>query len=166
MKHLSKIKVLILGLLCVGWIVVIFYNSTRQGDVSQRSSKKVVKVISAFMDIPQTTIESASTKFSTANLYVRKNAHFFQYLILSILMCAGLRQLKLYKSSGMFLVLFLLLFFSVSDEFIQGYIPGRTSNVFDIVIDFSGGVLGMILSRIILRILRNSKNPLKTKGYY
>ena len=82
------------------------------------------------------------------NYYVRKNAHFFQYFILSILLCVAVRQFKLYKTSEIFLLLFLLLLFPVIDEFIQKYIPGRTSNIFDIVIDFSGGVLAMLISNI------------------
>ena len=163
MKSLIKGKTIMVGLLCVAWLVVIFYNGTRQGEVSQRSSKEVIKVISTFMDIPPDTLERASINFSTVNFYVRKNAHFFQYLILSMLICAGARQLKLYKSGEIFLVLFLLLLIPVADEFIQGYIPGRSSNTFDILIDFSGGILGMLLYRI---MTRRSKSHIKTRGYY
>jgi VanZ family protein len=152
MKNLLKRKTIIMGILCIIWLVVIFYNGTRQGEVSQRISKEGVKVISMFMDVLPTTIESNSIKFSTVNFYVRKNAHFFQYLILSILICAVVKQLKLYKSSKIFLVLFLILLFPVADEFIQKYIPGRTSSVFDIIIDFSGGVLGMLIYKITSKI--------------
>jgi VanZ family protein len=157
MRNLIKRKTIIMGILCITWLVIIFYNGTRQGEVSQRISKEVVKVISMFMDVLPTNIESNSIKFNTVNFYVRKNAHFFQYLILSILICAVVKQLKLYKSSKIFLVLFLLLLFPVVDEFIQIYIPGRTSNVFDIIIDFSGGVLGILIYKI-----TSKKSHLKT----
>ncbi|MCB2289981.1 VanZ family protein [Clostridium sp. CS001] len=163
MKNFLKGKTIIIGLLCVAWLAVIFYNGTRQGEVSQKSSKEIVKVISRFINISPATMERASIKFSNANYYVRKNAHFFQYLILSILICSVARQLKLCKSTQIFLVLFLLLFFSVADEFIQGYIPGRTSNVFDIIIDFSGGVLGMLIFSF---KIRSRKRYLKTERYF
>lgn len=149
MRNLLKRKTIIIGILCVGWLGVIFYNGTRQGEVSQRISKEVVKIINMVMDILPATIDSDSIKFIAVNFYVRKNAHFFEYLILGILICAVVRQLKLYKNRELFLVLFLLLIFPVADEFIQKYIPGRTSNIFDIIIDFSGGVLGMLISKII-----------------
>lgn len=146
MKHILKRKTIAKGLLCVIWLGIIFYNATRQGEISQRGSKQVTEVISVVLNIPSVALDTPSIKFSDINFYVRKNAHFMQYLILSILICAAVRQLKLYKTSEIFLLFFLLLFFSVMDEFIQIYIPGRTSNVSDIIIDFSGGILGIVIS--------------------
>lgn len=163
MKSLLKGKTIIIGLLCVAWLAVIFYNGTRQGEVSQKSSKEIVKVISRFINISPATMERASIKFSTVNFYVRKNAHFFQYLILSILICSVARQLKLCKSSEIFLVLFLLLLFPVADEFIQKYIPGRSSSILDIIIDFSGGILGMLVFSF---TVRSRKRYLKTERYF
>jgi VanZ family protein len=163
MSNLLKRKTILMGLLCVVWLVVIFYNGTRQGEVSQRSSKEIVKVISKFINISPIAAERASIKFINANFYVRKNAHFFQYLVLSILICSIVRQLKLCKSSEIFLVLFLLLLFPVADEFIQKYIPGRSSSILDIIIDFSGGVLGMLVFKI---AVRSSKSHLKTRSYF
>lgn len=152
MRSLLKRKTIVKILLCVIWLGIIFYNGTRQGEVSQRSSKEVIKIVSRVMSIPSATTDITSIKFSDVNFYVRKNAHFFQYLILSILICAAVRQFKLYRSSEIFLVLFLFLLFPVIDEFIQKYIPGRTSNTFDIIIDFSGGILGMLIFNIYYKV--------------
>ena len=110
--------------------------------------KSVIKVASKVINIPKANIDKPGIKFSELNFYVRKNAHFFQYFILSILLCTTLREIKLYKTSEVFLLLFLLLLFPVIDEFIQKYVPGRTSNIFDIIIDFSGGILAMLISNI------------------
>ena len=148
MRNLLKRKTIAKVLLCVIWLGIIFYNGTRQGEISQKSSKEVIKVASMFVKIPAATIDKPGIKFADVNFYVRKNAHFFQYLIFSILICAAVKQFKLCKSSEIFLLLFLLLLFPVIDEFIQKYIPGRTSNVFDIMIDFGGGILGMLISNI------------------
>lgn len=145
MKAKFKKKTIAKILLCVIWLGIIFFNATRQGETSQKSSKEVSKVISVFLQIPQGELKIAGVKFSDVNYFVRKNAHFFQYLIFSILICGVIKQFKLYKTSEIFLILFLLLFFSVIDEFIQIYIPDRTSNIFDIIIDFSGGILGMLI---------------------
>jgi len=148
MKGILKRKITIKCLLCIIWLGIIFYNTTRQGEISQRYSGEVTKIISVVINIPSAILDKHNIKFSDVNFYVRKNAHFFQYLILSIMLCSAVRQIKLYKTSEIFLLLFLLLFISVTDEFIQKYIPGRTSSILDIVIDFSGGVLGMLISNI------------------
>ena len=147
-KTKIKRKTIIKVLLCVIWLSIIFYNGTRQGEVSQKSSKEVIKVASMVMKFPEATIGKPNIQFSNFNYYVRKNAHFFQYFIFSIFLCAAIRDFKLYKTSEIFIVLFLMLFFPVMDEFIQKFVPGRTSAVLDIVIDFSGGTLAMILSNI------------------
>ncbi|MGH4140355.1 VanZ family protein [Clostridium sp.] len=148
MKNSIKAKTIVKVLLCVIWLSFIFYNGTRQGEVSQKSSNEVIKVAGMVMKVPEDTIAKPNIQFSNLNFYVRKNAHFFQYFIFSIFLCVAIRNFKLYKTTKIFLVLFLLLFFPVLDEFIQKYVPGRTSNVFDIIIDFSGGTLAMILSSI------------------
>jgi VanZ family protein len=152
MRNLLKGRTLAKVLLCIIWLGVIFYNGTRPGEVSQRSSREVIKVVSRFVDIPSGSVEAPIIKFNEVNFYVRKNAHFFQYLIFSILLCAAVRQFKLYRSSEILLLLFLLLLFPVIDEFIQKYIPNRTSNIFDIIIDFSGGIFGIIIFNISQKI--------------
>ncbi|HEY8892221.1 MAG TPA: VanZ family protein [Clostridium sp.] len=148
MRNLWNRKTILKVLLCIICLGVIFYNGTRRGEISQRSSNEFIKVVSKFMNIPLSTFDKANIKFNDVNFYVRKNAHFFQYLILSVLMCSAVKQLKLYKWSEIYLLLFLLLLFPVADEFIQKFIPGRTSNIFDVVIDFSGGIIGMLIFNI------------------
>lgn len=155
MRNLLKRKTIVKVLLCVIWLGLIFYNGTRQGEISQKSSKGVIKVASKVMKIPLRDIDSPSVKLTHINFYVRKNAHFFQYLIFSILLCAATREFKLYKTTEIFLILFLLLLFPVMDEFIQKYVPGRTSNIFDVIIDFSGGILGLVLYNISHNIHKN-----------
>ncbi|WP_291637248.1 VanZ family protein [Clostridium sp.] len=148
MKNLLKTKTIVKIIICVIWVSVILYNGTRQGETSQRSSKEIVKLATMVMNIPTDAIDGPSIKFSDVNYFVRKNAHFFQYFILSILICTTIKEFNLNKWSEIFLLLFILLLFPVIDEFIQKYIPGRTSNIFDVVIDFSGGILGLTVSNL------------------
>ena len=156
MKKISKRKTIFTVLMCLIWICIIFYNGTRQGEISQGSSKEIIEIISKVVKVSPTTINELGIKFSDMNFFVRKNAHFFEYLVLSIFMCSASKHFRLSKSTEVFLLLFLLLIFPVADEFIQKYIPGRTSNVLDIVIDFSGAILGMILFNIGYKI-KNKK---------
>lgn len=148
MKKRLKGRTIAKVLLCVIWLSVIFYNGSRPGETSQKASKEVIKVASEVMNIPTATINTSGIKYSDINYYVRKNAHFFQYFIFSIFLCSAVRELELYKTSEIFLVLFLLLLFPVIDEFIQKFIPGRTSLIFDVIIDFSGGIIAMLIYNI------------------
>ena len=76
MRNSTKIKIILKLLLCFIWISIIFYNGTRQGEISQRSSKQVIMAVSRFMNIPSVTSGRLNIKFSDVNFYVRKNAHF------------------------------------------------------------------------------------------
>ncbi|MGH4122951.1 MAG: VanZ family protein [Clostridium sp.] len=155
MKNRLKRKTIAKILFCVICLCVIFYNGTRQGEISQKASKEVIKVASKVMNIPAEAIGVPGIKFSDVNYYVRKNAHFFQYFVFSLFLCSAVRQFKLYKTSEIFLLLFILLLFPVLDEFIQKYVPGRTSNILDIIIDFSGGILAMLIYNIGYKFRKN-----------
>lgn len=75
MRNLLKGNTIIRVLLCVIWLSLIFYNGTRQGEISQNSSKRVIKVASMVVKIPSATMGKPGIKFSDVNYYVRKNAH-------------------------------------------------------------------------------------------
>lgn len=160
MKNRLKAKTIAKVLLCVIWLGIIFYNGTRPGETSQKASKEVIKVASTVMNITEASADTSGINTSQLNYYVRKNAHFFQYFLLSIFLCSAIREFKLYKTSEIFLLLFLLLLFPVIDEFIQKFIPGRTSLIFDVIIDFSGGVIAMLISYIGYRF-RKKEIPMK-----
>ncbi|MBU3158338.1 VanZ family protein [Clostridium frigoris] len=146
MKIVLKRKTIAKILLCVFWLGLIFYNGTRPGETSQKSSRGLIDFAGRVLNISSANIEKVGVKFNDVNYYVRKNAHFFEYFIFSLLICSIVRQSKLQRSNKIWMLLFLLLMFPVIDEFIQKYIPNRTSNVLDIIIDFSGGILGMFIS--------------------
>ena len=161
MRNSLKIKGIIKVLICVIWLGVIFYNGSRPGEVSQKTSKEVIKVASKVISIKTTKIDKSGINFYDINYYVRKNAHFFQYFIFGILLCNALREFKLYKTSEIFILLFILLFFPVIDELMQKYIPGRTSNIFDIIIDFSGGLLAVLIVNISYKLCKSSSPKLQ-----
>lgn len=161
MRNSLKIKRIIKVLICVIWLGMIFYNGSRPGEVSQKTSKEVIKVASKVINIKTTKIDESGINFSDINYYVRKNAHFFQYFIFGILLCNAIREFKLFKTSEIFLLLFILLFFPVLDELMQKYITGRTSNIFDIVIDFGGGLLAVLISNISYRFIKSFSSKLQ-----
>lgn len=82
-------------------------------------------------------------------LAVRKAAHFLEYLVLGLL-------LSLSREGGRGRVpwqqLFVGLAVPVADESIQALVPGRSSLVTDVLIDFAGVSAGLALGNAIGRI--------------
>lgn len=76
---------------------------------------------------------------------IRKNAHFFIYLILGILVDNGLRSRGRmgYKRIGLAIIICTI--YAISDEIHQLFIPGRAGQVKDVFIDSMGALAGICL---------------------
>lgn len=144
----KKINIILL----IFWMIIIFLFSSQNGSESSNLSDGViettVKTVSKITgkDISEESLEDIVKKYV---FFVRKNAHFFEYLILGILV---INVIKDYKQIDKRLILIALLFcilYSISDEIHQMFVPGRSSRVLDVLIDSLGSSLGIGLYTII-----------------
>jgi VanZ family protein len=144
MKKLSII-------LCVIFMGFIFYMSSKTGTESNEKSFAVVNAVKQEYKAIQNSEKNASNKSSLPvtqkekkiNLFLRKNAHALEYLILALLVCNAFFSNK-HKGKGIIIyILFICLFYAVTDEFHQLFVAGRTARISDVLIDFSGSLVGM-----------------------
>jgi VanZ family protein len=70
----------------------------------------------------------------------RKSGHLLEYGLLALGMQRGLR-LRGWK--GIAITIICVLFYALSDEFHQSFVPGRTDSLIDVGIDLLGAVLGI-----------------------
>ncbi len=76
------------------------------------------------------------------HFWIRKTAHFTEFAVLGALVSAWITLWKQKRSSAFYgYGLFYLLSVGVTDEFIQSFFE-RTSAVKDVILDFSGGLVG------------------------
>lgn len=82
-----------------------------------------------------------------------KVAHFLEYAIFAFLAFRSFAYLSSPKRIGTVTLLTLLLLagFAVVDELLQGFIPGRQSDILDCVADLTGGSLVAITLWLIRR---------------
>ena len=119
------------------WILLIFMLSHQTAAQSGKLSNKVKKAIKAKRS-------------------VRKYAHYIEYLILGVIAFVVFR-----KTEHQILNSFLLCYINASiDEIHQYFIPGRAMALKDVLIDSSGALLAMIITRINLKINKKSINKL------
>jgi VanZ family protein len=150
----------------------IFYMSSYNGQISHEQSTKVVNIIEDAKSKLQTEIENkpanesksdADTK--TGNVLqvkknmasvqaaklggldhiVRKNAHGFLYMTLAIFVSSVIFSLNKKGKDAVIYILFICMFYSVTDEFHQSFVPGRTSMVSDVLVDFCGALIGLAI---------------------
>ncbi|NFE95409.1 VanZ family protein [Clostridium botulinum] len=149
---MKKIFYIILSLMCLGFI---FFNSSQDGTESNIRSNTVIEKIATDInedDINKPSILKTHINRKQFNLLIRKCAHGFEFAILSILLFMSLNFFRLSKYNLIIYTLFIVLFSAVMDEFFQLFVPGRNSSVKDIVIDFIGGGIGVLIITIINRI--------------
>ena len=84
--------------------------------------------------------------------FVRKVAHFAEYALLGA-ECAGLTVLLARRvfSPYLWADLFAVLMVAVLDEFLQSFV-GRTSLVGDVLLDFSGALVGIALVLVVTAV--------------
>lgn len=140
----NKRFVINLGLL-VSWMILIFYMSNQPADISNKQSDLIIKL---FYYIG---IDLNSSLGEITSFIIRKAAHFTEYFILY---CLTINVLKFYfniKKAAIYSLL-IVLGYAISDEIHQCFIPGRDMAIRDVIIDFSGGILGFIINIIIYKI--------------
>lgn len=126
----------------VDWIV----EQIESYQVTKKVSQQPVGEEVASQQSEQPT--SKSNLHQQISLLIRKLAHFIEYFILAILVFLLLRDSTVKTKDIVIYTLFFVLCIAVIDEFIQSFV-GRGSNVRDVVIDFSGGIMGIGLIQFI-----------------
>nr|WP_330375346.1 VanZ family protein [Inediibacterium massiliense] len=151
MKTKKQIGMMILWILVIFWMAVIFNLSSQVSHESNKLSKEVTKVIVK-------TVEKVAPKtdfnMSKLNHIVRKNAHFFAYLILGILVINALRSSG-YRKFGWALLICVV--YAISDEVHQMFVPGRGPGIKDVCIDSAGATVGIGIALLLINILNRFK---------
>ncbi|HHX62265.1 MAG TPA: VanZ family protein [Epulopiscium sp.] len=139
----TKLKTIFPWLLVILWMAVIFYLSHQPATQSSHLSSGVAELI---MNILEKITPSGMIDFELFHHFVRKNAHFFAYLILGILVVNAIKKDKGISIPAAALICIL---YAASDEFHQTFIPGRAGQLMDVLIDSSGSIVGILLYKSI-----------------
>jgi hypothetical protein len=146
-----RIVFAVLTVLCM---VGIFMFSTDNSDASSDKSGTITETaVEVFVkDYDSYSPDKKLDIFNEAEHIIRKIAHFaiFSALGFCASMTAGKRRL-FSKKSGLVLVFCFL--YACTDEFHQYFVPGRSSQFTDVLIDTGGALAGMLASLMITWIV-------------
>lgn len=137
---MKKIKYFIPAIM---WMIFIFIMSHTNGNDSSNQSNFIAQIILRFINID----------LNTLTFVIRKIAHMCEYAILFLLIYYGLH--KTFKYQYYLLISLILTFlYACSDEFHQTFIPGRSGQFKDVLID----TIGMIIMFSIIYLWQKEKN--------
>lgn len=117
-------------------MVIIFLFSNQNADVSTGVSDSFIKGIFNIFNLNLSITDIIT-------VIVRKSAHFSIYLLLGI---SVINYIIIYdkKDKNMIIISILIcLLYSISDEFHQYFVPGRSMELRDIIIDTMGASVGV-----------------------
>ena len=146
MKYKCK---LLIGLFVLVAIVIgfIFSNSMQNSEESHRASGIIEEIVKPII------YKICGDDSVDINYTVRKGAHLAELWLsglagMGVIVTAGLK----YFGYGLFSVLLV----AVTDEYIQSFFD-RTSSVKDVLIDFTGAMIGFVICAIVFIIVQNFK---------
>lgn len=128
------------------WMGVIFYLSSQPATQSAHLSTGVKNELLGILGHFIPGIETL--EITSLDFYIRKNAHFIAYFILAVLMLLALLQSAVPKPVNLALLFCLL--FAISDEFHQLFVPGRSGQFRDVLIDGAGALLGVLVTALVI----------------
>lgn len=127
-------------------VYFIFSNSLEIARESSARSQQVMELLNSLLG--RVGLGPLSEHF------VRKLAHFCEFSLLGFWFMLCLRVYTCHFVRHVSWPLFFGLLTAVIDETIQLYVPGRSSSVKDVLLDFSGVLTGLFIALLILLFFR------------
>lgn len=122
------------------WCIFIFIRSSKPADISNQESLFFVDLFNNFIKSLLTINYDIITQ-----ALIRKTAHFTEYLITGFLMFGCVNNSKITIKRA-FASVALAVFYAVTDEIHQYFVPGRAMRMFDIFIDSMGVITGVFVA--------------------
>lgn len=125
-------------LLVILWMIFIFVMSSFDATSSSNQSNFIVDIITSIINIKDIGVLS---------LIIRKLAHFIEYFILGILVINFITR----YDKKIIIAILLCIIYATSDEIHQIFVPGRSCQIIDIMIDSLGSIMGIYLYKLITK---------------
>lgn len=134
--------------LVIFWMVAIFMFSAQNADESSKMSMGVGETVGKIFvkEYESWTEEKQLSFIDSVEFPIRKLAHASEYTLLGFLLMGALSG----KKSRALLIGVL---YAASDEFHQLFVPGRSGQITDVMIDSGGVILGIFIFCLIRRII-------------
>ncbi|HQM39950.1 MAG TPA: VanZ family protein [Clostridia bacterium] len=143
------------------WMIVIFILSAQNADESSGTSGSLLSFILK-ITYPGYKQMNNAEQFIILEAYqhvIRKFAHFFIFGILGALAVNAYKSLRLKNNGHVILLSFVTcVIYAVLDEVHQIFVPGRSCEIMDIVIDSSGAFIFIAITIFIFYLIDAKKS--------
>lgn len=151
--------------LLIAWCVLIFALSAEPADKSSNTSGELTRAVFSLVypDFEALSEQAQEQMISEASFIVRKAAHFSLYFVLGALAFLSIATYNIPFLIKPLASAAFSLGFSISDEIHQLYVPGRSGEIRDVIIDFCGSVLAVLILSFIFAVKENGGGKMRKK---
>ncbi len=136
-------------------IVIFSFSAKEAGDSSNTSLKVGMCVGKVFVPHFEEWSEQDQLLFAQKIDHpVRKCAHATEYAILGILWLLTLGAFEVKRTGRWWLAWILSVLYACSDEIHQWFVPGRSCQVKDVLIDSGGTIAGILFLSLLVFVFR------------
>lgn len=141
------------------WYALIFWFSSRDaissGGQSDGLMGRLLRAVSPAFRSAVPALQSFAVE--TLSFPIRKCAHMFLYFILTLLLLYALARFRRTRSPALALCALL----AALDEFHQTFVPGRSGELRDVLVDLCGGAAALALWSLVLWLRQKPAPPSK-----
>ncbi|UCZ52894.1 VanZ family protein [Bacillus shivajii] len=134
------------------WMALIFYLSHQPaGESSELSSGVTALILSIIEGIVPAAV---NVDFDIFHFYIRKGAHFAAYFVLGLFVVNALYASGVKGLRSVLVALLISVLYAASDEYHQTFIPGRSGEVSDVLIDAVGSATGIVCYLLAVKLIQ------------
>lgn len=145
----------ILITLLIGTFFTIFgfsnQNGEESGGLSKRITQTVTKNIKAVQNLDKEQRENVLQRIESI---IRKVAHFSIYTVVGLLLMGLMSTYKIKEIDRISISLIIGVIYASADEIHQAFIPARTAQITDVLIDSMGVLLGILCILLITKLFQ------------
>lgn len=142
--------------LTILWMAMIFYMSNQPAEISTEQSNSAINILST-LPILGNLIDIMVSNGS-ATVIVRKGAHMFSYGVISVLSFMSMYDLKTDAKKIYIKSILIAFLYACTDEFHQLFIPGRSGEFRDVLIDTTGSVIAIFIVYLTIKRINEKKD--------
>ena len=155
-------KRIILGILLIIWASTIFMFSHQGGEQSSGTSQGTVRIVLENIIPNHLTENQREELIQKIEPFIRKLAHYVIYIIGGILIYSFMKTFSVKRPFILSQIIGTV--YAITDEWHQYFMPGRSAQISDILLDAFGvltGIIMMILLQALYNKIKNKKNRKK-----
>ena len=149
----SKVFILISVMIVLSWMGFIIYMTLQPAPQSAATSSVVVESLVNSLDRAGIDL-LANMSRSELHTFIGKAAHFLAYFVLGILIFNLILRLNGDLKKSIVITLLISISYAAFDETVQTFVPGRSGQVSDVIIDGVGAAAWIAFYLLVRKVKR------------